>query len=79
MATKNGCTNYTMAVAKLAFWDGPIRCEICPCLETYARKQCRLTGEYLSDTRVKGWTCPLEEISEDEFFKRKDEDECSAI
>lgn len=25
----------------------------------YARKQCRLTGEYLADTRGRGYWCPL--------------------
>lgn len=73
MATKNGCTKYSLAVAKLAFWDGPIRCEVCPCLETYARKQCRLTGEYLVDTRVKGYTCPLIEVEPEEFYERNDD------
>lgn len=71
MANKNSCTDYTIAVAKLSFWDGPIRCEICPCLETYARKQCRMTGEYLTDTRVKGWTCPLIEVDKEEFFEEE--------
>lgn len=36
-------------------------CDLCPCMETYARKQCRLTGEYLLDTRATvGYECPLE-------------------
>ena len=47
VAMSNGCTKYELAVAKIAFWDGPIRCETCPCMEVYQRKQCRMTGEYL--------------------------------
>jgi hypothetical protein len=31
-------------------------------METYARKQCRLTGEYLADTRTIGYMCPLKFI-----------------
>lgn len=69
----SGCVKYTRAIAKIAFWNGDIRCEICPCMETYARKQCRLTGEYLVDTRVKGFTCPLIEVSKEEFFEGNDD------
>ena len=32
---------------------------MCPLMETYARKQCRRTGEYLMDTRTIGYYCPL--------------------
>lgn len=64
----SGCTNYKFAVAKFAFWDGCIRCDICPAMETYSRKQCRLTGEYLSDTRGRGYQCPLIEIDKEEFY-----------
>jgi hypothetical protein len=28
-------------------------------LETYARKQCRKTGEYIIDDRIVGGWCPL--------------------
>lgn len=66
MPTKNGCTEYNLTLAKIAFWDGPVRCETCPIMETYARKQCRLTGEYLVDTRVKGHLCPLIEIDKED-------------
>ena len=64
----SGCTIYEFAIAKIAFWDGPARCDICPAMETYARKQCRLTGEYLGDTRGRGYLCPLIKISEEEFY-----------
>ena len=66
MATYSGCTEYTHTVAKIVFWDGPPRCETCPLMETYARKQCRLTGEYLGDTRRRGHLCPLIEIDKEE-------------
>lgn len=64
----SGCTKYKFAMAAIAFWDGDIRCDICPVMETYARKQCRLTGEYLGDTRGRGHLCPLKEISEEKFY-----------
>lgn len=69
----NGCVKYSFAIAKLAFWDGSIRCEVCPCMETYARKQCRLTGEYLVDTRAKGFMCPLIEVEPEVFYEEKGE------
>jgi hypothetical protein len=59
MSYSSGCTKYELAIAKITFWDGPVRCETCPCMEVYQRKQCRLTGEYLSDTRGAGHSCPL--------------------
>lgn len=68
MPAEHGCTDYTLAIAKISFWDGSIRCDICPCMETYARKQCRLTGEYLGDTRRRGHICPLIEIDKEDYF-----------
>ena len=59
---------YTEASAKIFFPEGHVCCDLCPILETYARKQCRLTGEYLLDTRVTvGYLCPLK-------FKGQEED-----
>lgn len=60
MATKNSCTKYisTTAVIHFPYTEG-IQCKLCPCLETYARKQCRLTGEYLADGYLVGGLCPL--------------------
>ena len=49
---------YWHATLKLFFTEDPC-CDRCPLLETYARKQCRVTGEYLSDTRFCGYLCPL--------------------
>lgn len=68
MATKNGVKWYTEATAKIYFPEGRVCCDLCPLMETYARKQCRRTGEYLSvDTRITtGFECPLIFIDEEE-------------
>lgn len=49
------------------FHDGNVRCDMCPFLETYARKQCRRTGEYIADTRGTGYECPLMELTEEGY------------
>lgn len=60
MATKNGVKWYTEAKAKIFFPEDHVCCDFCPLMETYARKQCRMTGEYLADTRAAvGYMCPL--------------------
>ena len=60
MATRSSCTRYITAHAAIHFpEDEGARCSLCPCLETYARKQCRLTGEYLADGYLRGGMCPL--------------------
>lgn len=57
---KSGCTHYTRGSIDIFFPDGHVCCDVCPLLETYARKQCRRTGEYLLNTRdVVGNYCPL--------------------
>ena len=50
---------YTKATADIFFPEGRVCCDLCPLMETYARKQCRRTGEYLADTRNIGGMCPL--------------------
>jgi hypothetical protein len=55
----DGVTSYTRATVELFFPDGYVCCAHCPLLETYARNQCRRTGEYLVDTRYRGLWCPL--------------------
>lgn len=67
MQKNNGVSYYTEATAKLFFPDGHVCCDLCAAMETYARKQCRLTGEYLADTRGIGYMCPLK-------FKERNED-----
>lgn len=37
-----------------------ICCAYCPFYETYSRKQCRLTGEYLLNEYGRGYYCRLE-------------------
>lgn len=63
----NGVTWYTKATAKFCFPEDRVCCDFCVAMETYARKQCRLTGEYLADTRGIGYMCPLK-------FKQRKED-----
>ena len=64
----NSCLWYTEAEAKIYFPEDYVQCSKCPCLETYARNQCRLTGEHLVDTRTIGYQCPLK------FIERNDTD-----
>ena len=56
----NGITEYVKATANIYFEPEHIACAYCPVLETYARAQCRLTGEYIIDTRYTvGRNCPV--------------------
>ena len=41
------------------FERGHIACAYCPALETYARAMCRMTGEYIVDTKGLGGFCPF--------------------
>lgn len=60
MSGKNGVRYYTQATVDIYFPEGHVCCDLCPLMETYARKQCRRTGEYLLDTRATvGYECPL--------------------
>lgn len=65
----DGVTSYTKATVELFFPNDLVCCEFCPLMETYARKQCRRTGEFLVDTRYRGYWCPLniEEKTEDKI------------
>lgn len=65
-ATSSSVLWYTEATATIHFPENHVGCDFCPLMETYARKQCRLTGEYLADTRTIGYMCPL-------TFKGKEE------
>lgn len=59
---------YIEATATIFFEENHVACQYCPLLETYARNQCRRTGEYLIDTRATiGYDCPLK-------FKKGEED-----
>lgn len=68
MVTKSGVAFYTTATVDIHFPENNVCCDLCPLMETYARKQCRRTGEYLLDTRVTvGYDCPLKfNVQEDE-------------
>lgn len=54
-----GTLKYTEATVSIYFEPDHVACQFCPMLETYARNQCRRTGEYIIDTRVTGRYCPL--------------------
>lgn len=56
----NGTIEYVAAEVEIFFEPGHVACQYCPLLETYARAQCRRTGEYIVDTRyTTGRYCPL--------------------
>lgn len=64
----NGILKYTEATVSIFFEPDHVSCQFCPLLETYARNQCRRTGEYIIDTRGRGRYCPLvieEDTSDD--------------
>ena len=50
----NGVLEYTTMTVEIHFEKGEESCRFCPLLETYARNQCRRTGEYIVDTRGRG-------------------------
>ena len=72
MPKNNGVDFYIEATAKIYFPDGKVCCDLCPFLETYSRKQCRKTGEYLLDTKTIGHWCPLE-INDEILEENKNE------
>ena len=55
----NGVLSYAEASVSIFFEPEHVGCAWCPLLETYARKQCRRTGEYIVDDRITGRYCPL--------------------
>lgn len=59
----DGVTEYVKATVEIFFEPGHVACAYCPLLETYARAQCRRTGEYIIDTRYTvGRFCPLKGV-----------------
>ena len=58
---ESSCLSYQKRWVDINFTGEDVRCSLCPLLETYARKQCRRTGEYILDDRVVGRWCPLVE------------------
>lgn len=61
MATESRCTEYVERWVKISFTGDTVRCDQCPLLETYSRRQCRLTAEYLANGYLTGRLCPLVE------------------
>lgn len=59
MKDTTGVQNYIKAEAEIFFPEDHVCCKLCPLLETYSRRQCRRTGEYLYDAQVIGYYCPL--------------------
>ena len=59
MAVAEQLTTYTRRTVEISFSGETVCCGRCPLLETYARKQCRKTGEYIVDDRTVGGWCPL--------------------
>lgn len=57
---QNAVLEYVSTSLKIFFEPNHVACAYCPLLETYARKQCRMSGEYIVDDRVVGMWCPLE-------------------
>lgn len=62
--TEGSCLSYSERWVNIFFTDGEVCCKYCPMLETYARKQCRRTGEYIVNDNITGYWCPL--LSADE-------------
>ena len=57
--TTSSCTSYAERWVNIFFTDEEVCCKYCPLLETYARKQCRRTGEYILNDNITGYWCPL--------------------
>jgi hypothetical protein len=60
-STVEVCTKYTKTTVEIFFTGGEenVKCALCPLLETYSRNMCRRSGEYIADTRGRGYWCPL--------------------
>jgi hypothetical protein len=61
----DGVLEYETYTLEIHFEKGDASCRFCPILETYARNQCRRTGEYIADTRGRGRWCPLKKKGEE--------------
>ena len=58
-ASEGSCLSYEERWVNIFFTDEEVCCKYCPLLETYARKQCRRTGEYIINDNIPGYWCPL--------------------
>lgn len=68
MGLRNGVLKYHKATVEICFPEDHICCDLCPLMETYSRKQCRRTGEYLFDSRTIGYNCPMKFENEDDEY-----------
>lgn len=59
MATESKSLTYVKRTVEITFSGETVCCARCPLMETYSRKQCRKTGEYITDDRTVGGWCPL--------------------
>lgn len=59
MALRNESMRYEKRLIDIYFPPDRVCCALCPLMETYSRKQCRRTGEYIVDDRNPGYWCPL--------------------
>ena len=59
MATESQNLTYVKRTVEITFSGETVCCARCPLMETYSRKQCRKTGEYITDDRAVGGWCPL--------------------
>ena len=59
MALRNESVRYEKRLIDIYFPPERVCCSLCPLFETYSRKQCRRTGEYIVDDRTVGYYCPL--------------------
>lgn len=59
MAYISGCTEYVKTTVDIFFEKDHACCQYCPMLQTYSRNQCNRTGEYIIDTKGRGYYCPL--------------------
>ena len=59
MATESQSLTYVKRTVEITFSGETVCCARCPLLETYSRKQCRKTAEYIVDDRTVGGWCPL--------------------
>ena len=50
---------YELLYAPIYFQKDKVCCDFCPLFETYSRKQCRRTGEYIVHSNIPGGMCPL--------------------
>ena len=55
----NEILKYTKCYMEIYFPNTDVKCDLCPALETYSRRQCRATGEYLRKEDIRGMWCPL--------------------